>query len=327
MRSGKMVSHRSSQKLFVNHQPITNMKKFFLLTLLAFAAALTQVRAQDQAIFSHYNINPILIHPAAAGFSGQHQLLLNARMQWTGFPDAPQTFMAQYNGPLSKSFGIGFGVLSESAAQLQRLRAQLNYAIRFPLGDDWEMAGGFSAEMHQIRLQGSVSENGFIDLGDRIIDANMDGARFLDASVGVYGTFRKNTFGGLSFTNLVRSRLDGLVSPNEKESLFNYYVFYLGHKFEVEELKFTIEPSVMARQIRDVPFQMDINLKAGFLDDQLLAGVSYRSLGALGVLLGVQVSPFNLYYSYDVSFQQFQQFNSGAHEVTIALNMKKKGKR
>ncbi len=301
------------------------MKKILLLSIIA-VAALMQVQAQDQAIFSHYNINPILIHPAAAGFSGQHQLLFNARMQWTGFPDAPKTFMAQYNGPLSKSFGIGFGVLSESAAQLQRTRAQLNYAIRFPLGDDWEMAAGFSTELHQIRLTGDVTGSVF-DQSDRIIDANMDGVRFLDASVGVYGTFRKNTFGGLSFTNLVRSRLDGLVVSDEKESLFNYYVFYLGHKFEVEDLKFTLEPSVMARQIRDVPFQLDINLKAGFLDDQLQAGVSYRSLGVMGVMLGVQVSPFNLYYTYDVSFQQFQQFNSGAHEVTIALNMKKKGKK
>lgn len=302
------------------------MKKILLLSIIA-VAALMQVQAQDQAIFSHYNINPILIHPAAAGFSGQHQLLFNARMQWTGFPDAPKTFMAQYNGPLSKSFGIGFGVLSESAAQLQRTRAQLNYAIRFPLGKDWEMAAGFSTELQQIRLHGDVAGGSFVDLGDRIIDANMSGVRFLDASVGVYGTYKENTFGGLSFTNLVRSRLDGLVVSDEKESLFNYYVFYLGRKFEVEDLKFTLEPSVMARQIRDVPFQLDINLKAGFLDDQLLAGVSYRSLGVMGVMLGVQVSPFNLYYTYDVSFQRFQQFNSGAHEVTIALNMKKKGKK
>lgn len=302
------------------------MKKILLLSIIAVAASM-QVQAQDQAIFSHYNINPILIHPAAAGFSGQHQLLFNARMQWTGFPDAPKTFMAQYNGPLSKSFGIGFGVLSESAAQLQRTRAQLNYAIRFPLGKDWEMAAGFSTELQQIRLHGDVAGGSFVDLGDRIIDANMSGVRFLDASVGVYGTYKENTFGGLSFTNLVRSRLDGLVVSDEKESLFNYYVFYLGHKFEVEDLKFTLEPSVMARQIRDVPFQLDINLKAGFLDDQLLAGVSYRSLGVMGVMLGVQVSPFNLYYTYDVSFQRFQQFNSGAHEVTIALNMKKKGKK
>lgn len=297
------------------------MKKLILLTILT--AAMVRLSAQDQAIFSHYNINPVLIHPAAAGFNEQYQVLFNARMQWTGFPDAPQTFMAQYNGPLGRSFGVGLGVLTESAAQLQRVRAQLNYAFRFQIQDDWNLAAGFATELHQIRLTNDVASGPFVDLGDRIINANMDGVRFLDASVGIYGTFRENTFGGVSFTNLVRSRLDD-IGTDSRESFFNYYVFLLGHRFEVEDLNFTLEPSMMVRQIRDVPFQMDVNLKAGFLDDQLVAGLSYRSLGSLGVLLGTQVSTFNIYYSYDVSFQRFQQYNGGAHEVTVALNFKNK---
>lgn len=299
------------------------MKKLILLAILVWAG-MTSLRAQDQAIFSHYNINPILINPAAAGFGGQHQALFNARLQWVGFEDAPQTFMAQYNGPLGRAFGIGVGVLTERAAQLQRLRAQLNYAFRFQIQDDWDLAAGFATELHQIRLNGSTVGGAFFDLGDRIINANMDGVRFLDASVGLFGTFRENTFGGFALTNLVRTRLDGIVNTDEKESFLNYYIFYLGHRFEVEDLKFNVEPSIMVRQIRDTPFQMDINFKAGFLDDQLLAGVSYRSLGVLGVMLGTQVSAFNLYYTYDVSFQRFQQYNGGAHEVTVALNFKNK---
>ena len=298
------------------------MKKFYILAL--FVAAMGSLRAQDQAVFSHYNINPVLINPSAAGFDGQHQALFNARMQWVGFPGAPRTFMAQYNGPLSRSFGIGIGVLSESAAQLQRLQAQLNYAFRFQVREDWQLSVGFSTELHQIRLNNDITGSNFFDLGDRIIDANMDGTRFLDAAVGIYGTFKENTFGGIALTNLVRSRLDDLGSSNDRESFLSYYTFFLGHRFEVEDLNFTLEPSFMMRQIRDVPFQMDFNLKAGFLDDQLLAGISYRSLGALGVMLGTQVAPFNLYYSYDVCVQRFQQFNGGAHEVTVALNFKTK---
>lgn len=300
------------------------MKKLILLAILI--AAVGRLSAQDQAIFSHYNISPILINPAAAGFGGQHQALFNARMQWVGFPGAPKTFMAQYNGPLSRSFGIGLGVLTESASEIQRLRAQLNYAFRFQIQEDWQFSAGFSTELHQIRLNNDIAEGSFFDLGDRIINANMDGARFLDAAVGLYGTFRENTFGGLAFTNLVRSRLDDVGSNDKRESFLNYYTFFLGHRFEVEDLKFTLEPSFLIRQIRDVPFQMDINLKAGFLDDQLLAGISYRSLGVLGVMLGTQVAPFNLYYSYDVSFQRFQQFNGGAHEVTVALNFNSKNR-
>lgn len=284
----------------------------------------TGLMAQDQAIFSHYNINPILINSAVAGFKGEHQALFNARMQWAGFPGAPRTLMAQYHGPLSQSFGVGLGVLTESAAEINRLKVQLNYAFRFKVQESLEVAAGFATELHQIRLNNDVGSSAFIDLGDRIISNNMNGVRFLDASVAVYATYKKNTFGGFSLNNLVRSRLDDVVSPTENESFLSYYTFFLGHRFDVEDLNFSLEPSVMIQQIRDVPFQMDINLKAGFLDDQLLAGVSYRSLGVMGVMLGTQVSPFNVYYSYNVSFQRFQQFNSGAHEVTVGLNMRQK---
>lgn len=71
---------------------------------------------------------------------------------------------------------------------------------------------------------------------------------------------------------------------------------------------------------------MDFNLKASFLKDQLIAGVSYRSLSAMGILLGTKLSAFRLYYSYDLSFQHFQKFNTGSHEVTVAFKFEKKEK-
>jgi bacteriorhodopsin len=45
------------------------MKRFLypLLFLLA-VSGLNRLQAQDEAIFSHYIINPILINPAVAGF-------------------------------------------------------------------------------------------------------------------------------------------------------------------------------------------------------------------------------------------------------------------
>ena len=68
--------------------------------LLFFGAAILlslQLKAQEEAIFMHYTINPILINPAAAGFNETYQLQFNARAQWTGFVDAPTTLAARYN--------------------------------------------------------------------------------------------------------------------------------------------------------------------------------------------------------------------------------------
>lgn len=299
------------------------MKKILLL-LICFVAIQT-LRAQDEAIFTHYQIAPVLINPAAAGFKDVYQLQFNGRAQWTGFPDAPQTFGVQINGPVGKTFGIGIGVISESAAQMARQKGLLNWAFRFKLSDNVKMAAGFSAIFQQLKLNNSVIDNPFYDPGDQLIQNGMEGINEFDASVGIFGSVRENTRFGLSFANLIQSRLDDLVDETNQSAL-QYYTFYLAHQFEISNLNFTLEPSIMARKVKDAPSQLDINLRAGFLDQQLVTGLSYRSLGALGVLLGAKLSNFQVYYSYDMSFQRFQKFNTGSHEVSIFLEFQKKAR-
>ncbi|GJM35367.1 MAG: hypothetical protein DHS20C18_43680 [Saprospiraceae bacterium] len=286
--------------------------------------------AQDEAIFMHYTVNPILINPAAAGFNESYNLQLNARAQWSGFKDSPKTYAAYYNGPIGKTFGLGLGVLSESAAQLTRLKVQMDVAFRFQFMDrDREVAkisAGFFSEFQEMTVDNEVVGSNFFMAGDNLLEDFLNGQAVFDAAIGFYGTLYENTFFGLTFNNLVSSRLDDIAGTTGRESFFQFYSFNLGHKFDIPEKNLNIEPSILIRQIRNSPFQVDFNLKAGFLDDQLIAGLSYRSLGALGILLGTKLNAFKLYYSYDVSFQRFQQFNMGSHEVTLAFKFEKKEK-
>lgn len=291
------------------------MKK--ILLLLSFLITCGLASAQDHAIFSHYIITPVLINPAAAGFGDIHQLQLNARAQWSGFADAPQTYAAQYNGPLGNNFGLGIGVLTETAAQMNRTRAHLNYAFRFDLGEYVKFSAGFAAEYQQIRLDNAVAGSVFFQEGDQVIADFMDGRGVFDASIGLFSSINENTQIGLAFTNLVGSRLSN-VAEND-ESILKYYMFFASHKLLVEDLNFIMEPSILVRRVRDVPSQVDINLKASFLDEALTTGLSYRSLGSLGILLGTKLANFQLYYSYDLFFQDFQSYNDGSHEVTVAM--------
>lgn len=298
------------------------MKKFLLF--IGLCLTIFQLSAQDEAIFMHYTISPILINPAAAGFQEAYQLQFNARAQWTGFKDSPKTIGARFNGPVGRTFGIGAGVLSEQAAQLSRVKLQLDYAFRFSIQENWKLAFGFSTEFQRMQVDNEIVNSPFFDAQDDLLDDLLNGKGEFDAAVGLYGTYRENTFAGFTFNNLVSNRLAEIAQGDQRQSFFNYYTLNFGHRFILDDLGVTLEPSVLMRQIRNAPFQMDLNMKAGFLDDQLVAGLSYRSLGVAGILLGAKLSNFNLFYSYDLSFQRFQQYNSGSHEVTIALSLKKK---
>jgi type IX secretion system PorP/SprF family membrane protein len=299
------------------------MKKIFLL--IACLYILQSAHAQDEAIFSHYNINPVMINPAAAGFDETQSIFGSLRASWSGFPGAPKTYGVVYNGPIGNTFGLGAGLYAENAAQMTRLRGILNYAFRFSIKEDIKLAAGFSTEFQQMQLDNSVLGTDFFEAGDKIVEDAVNGLNVFDASLGIYGTYLENTFFGFSFANLVRSRLDDIAGTSTR-SFFQFYTFYVGHKIEIEELNFTLEPSIMMRQIRDVPYQFDFNIKAGFLQDQLITGLSYRSLGegALGILLGTKLSALEIYYTFDISFQEFQQYNAGSHEVTLAFRLPKK---
>jgi type IX secretion system PorP/SprF family membrane protein len=300
------------------------MKKLTLLiSFLVFTLALS---AQYEAVFNHYNLgngSRNLINPAAAGFDGVAQLQFNLRAQWTGFEDAPKTYGALFNTPIGKSFGLGLGVYSEQAAQLQNLRLFLNYAFRFNVGEDWKISAGFSTEFQQMTLNNDVLTGPLLQAGDQLVDDFLAGKGVFDASVGIYGTFRDNTFGGLSINNLVRNRLDDITIGETSSSVLKFYTFAFGHKFDLYDLNLTLEPSLVIRQVLMGPESMvDINLKAGFLDEQLIAGLSYRGgvANTLAILLGTRLSGFNLYYSYDISFNRFQDYSVGSHEVTVAFS-------
>ena len=148
---------------------------------------------------------------------------------------------------------------------------------------------------------------------------------FFDATLGYYAEYQDQLFFGLSVPNLIRARIDeATVQTDDGESTFlKHFTVLLGYRFDVADYNFKIEPSILLRRLNDAPFFADMNLKASFLDDQLITGLSY-SFGAGGkaaFLLGTRINNFGLTYSYDIGFGGFQVYNNGSHEITIGMKI------
>lgn len=319
------------------------MKKLLLiLTIVLLAVGVS--RAQNQTFLSHYQVAPIIANPAFAGFNLESQILFNARAQWTGFPDAPQSIGAQFHTNLGNTFGLGVAAYSESAARLTRTEAKLNFAFRIPLSDFNKntISIGLSTEFQQQSIGNNTLFENFYQLGDNIIEGAADGRSIFDASFGVFGRFyftsneQEFMYAGLTMTNLVQARLDDISNnqqpaPSEEGGFLKHYLLMAGYRFIPggDANTFYIEPSLMFRQIPNAPFQADINVRAGFGGDVLVAGLSYRSTDAIGVLLGTDFGNVNnnnnrnsglkLFYTFDLSTQEFQSYNAGSHEITLAF--------
>lgn len=296
------------------------MKKIILFISFIFAAQF--VSAQDEAIFAHYHINKMLVNPAFAGANDNHEVFLHARAQWSGFPGAPKTYALSYNGAFGNKFGLGAMAFSDNAASLNRTKLALNYAFKYKIRK-FDMSLGMGTEFRTTSVTGNTP---LAELGDRLLNEAVDGIGDFDASLGIVAIYDKETFISLSFPNLVSSRKGDESAGDDDSKLFDYFMFNVGHKFGVDDNSFTITPSILVRSVRTAPFTADFNILAGFLDEMLQTGLSYRTGtgGALGLLLGTKFKNVSVFYSYDVAFQSFQTYNSGTHEITIGFDFGKK---
>jgi hypothetical protein len=125
---------------------------------------------------------------------------------------------------------------------------------------------------------------------------------------------------------MIRARIDEVDFVPDDNSFFQYFTFLMGYRFDVSGYDIKLEPSVFMKRLDNIDFQVDMNLKASFLQDQLIGGISY-STGAgdrFGFLIGTQLKAFKLYYSYDVSFEPLQDYANGSHEVTLGFRWPKR---
>ena len=302
------------------------MKKSLLVILLAMAF-IAKISAQDEAVFGHYLINPVLINPAYSGASGKYQLFGHLRNQWTGFPGQPTTYAVSANAPLAQNVGLGALLLSEKFGLLNRTRAQLSYAYHYDNTKQGFKAGfGFSTEFHTTRLDGSLTQDPFFEAGDRIVETNMRNVSFFDATAGAYAIINSKATFSIALPNLIRARL-GVVSNDsitQERSFLKQFIFSGGYKIEMDNMSF--EPSLVARKVYQAPLEVDLNMVARFFDEKLLLGLSMRpgNTGNIGLIVGTKQDFFQIYYTYNSSLAEIKTYARQAHEITLGLEFNKK---
>lgn len=285
---------------------------------MVFGVALTSNAQEQRHVYTQHFINPVLVNPGATGFSGTHGIIVNYNNKWAGFGAGPRSLTLSYDGPVANRLSMGAMVFQDGIASLETLKGQLSYAYKIP-ADNYEVSFGLTTEYAQYGVSGDGLNNGTVDFDDPLLLNRLEGARFFDVSAGIYGTYNENITFGVALPGLVRARLDDNIGTSERTV---NYLIHVGYKYDVPNYDFYIEPSLFLKQLRYTPFHADLNVKAGFMEDQLIGGLTY-SLGydRLGFLIGTKVNNFNLFYSYNVSLEESQSYHNGMHEFTLGFNI------
>lgn len=309
------------------------MKKILFFSILFISFTLSNLNGQtrligERGIYSQAYINPVLINPGAAGFQDYQEIIFNYRNTWATFPGSPKTMTFNYNGPLGNRLGLGAQILTDRFAAFETLKGALT--LSYSIESDVNKVGfGLTGEYVQHRLDGvSGVGSDLIQLDDSEIINRLDGSNYLDASFGVYGVYDKTISYGLTIPSFISSRLTDLFTENEPSNEFGF-IAMVGYKMDMADKDVVLEPSIIAKSLMHTPFHVDVNLKASFLDESLIGGVTYTAGGEnrLGFLIGAKLNNFMFNYSYGLSFHDFQQYNNGSHEFSVKLNLQPQSKK
>lgn len=289
------------------------MRHFILLITIVLIGL--NVKAQQRGIVSNFMINDYYYSPAIAGSKPFHSASVSYRNQWVGFADAPSLIMGNFNGSVKNRQKAGYGVtvLSEKAGLTNTTAVYLNYVQHFKLSENIRLGLGIQPGLMQYRIK--LYDAILADEGDAVLTGNVYSANAVDVSAG-FNLYSEKFFIMASAHHLLGKQIQ-FTSYNS--NLDFHYNAIAGYNFKFKKKKVEIQPSVLFKYTKPVPFQITGMLKTTF-QGKYWFGLLYRTDDAVGLSLGAQIKKrFNLAYGYDYSIGPIRKYQSGSHEVTLSF--------
>ncbi|WP_185154369.1 type IX secretion system membrane protein PorP/SprF [Fulvivirga sp. M361] len=265
--------------------------------------------AQQQAMFTQYMFNGLVLNPAYAGSHETVSATALAREQWTGIDGAPSTQTFSLHSPVvNQRFALGLVLLHDEIGVTDQTGAYLSYAYRIPVSENIKLSFG---------LQGGVT---FFDA--RLSEAFENDQVGIDVSESQgnfgFGTYiySDRFYAGISVPQLLENEFDR-DNPDSDSRIVRHYFGTVGYVFDLSR-SLKLKPNILVKAVDGAPLEFDVN--ANFLiHDIVWLGVSWRSFDSFDALVQFQVTPkLQFGYAYDfATTSELRRVNGGSHEFMV----------
>ena len=301
-----------------------------LLALLVPAAVCLAASAQTDAQLSQYYELPNFYNPAATGTTDFLKLRADARLQWLGVDNAPQTFTVAADMPfkfIGKRFGTGLVMQQESYGLYKHLdvAAQLSYKLKLFKG---ELSIGVQPGFVNQSFKGTdvfIPDQDDYHQGtdDAIPQQDISGNAF-DLAAGLFYTHRLFWLGvsGRHLTQpSIRLNAESGEDTNEKNYEFplrRTLYFMAGSNIPIKNTLFELQPSALVRS--DFTFtSWEATLR---YNKFISAGVGYRWKDAVYAVVAAEIKGFYIGFSYDYPTGAIARATSGSYEIMAGYQLK-----
>jgi type IX secretion system PorP/SprF family membrane protein len=317
------------------------LKRLNIILLLLMGAGISAF-SQQQPLYSQYMLNTFLVNPAVAGAEGLTAFNLTAREQWVGYKEGPSTYaLSAQTRILKTSFrnrsrliktrvrkrkpsgrvGLGAFVYNDVNGRIRRTGLQGTYAYHIYI-KDMQLSFGASLSAYQFRVNISPTDlYDPIQTDPLVLAGKLNQKISPDANVGAMLSTEKY-YAGLSVSSLFQSAIQfGNGNPNDAYRILRQYYVIGGYRIEPYRSDFAYEPSILLTLTERLSTSLDINVKTYYRQDYW-AGVSYRSTGAMVIMMGARYQQITVGYAFDYSFNDVSTLSKmGSHEIMVGFKL------
>ena len=298
--------------------------------------------AQDPVFTQFFNV-PETLNPSFIAVDGSTKVDVAHRTQWSGLNYNLSSQFANFStyvDNINSGFGVSLLNLTETHTKYRFIQANINYAYRVELADDWvfipSLAVGFGNKdfsFDSLLLEDQIDiPNGIINTSS--IDPVLlnTTANFFDFSVGGLITNDRFWFGfGARHLNAPNISFEF----DRNEALDMFISVHAGYNYELDNLFYLWDESQLRIMLnlmnqgtyKRLDFGAEIETSTGFTIGALIATspVKYheqsRTLNSLNLITGFVWDNIKVGYSYDLNLSGLMGTN-GVHELTISYTFK-----
>jgi type IX secretion system PorP/SprF family membrane protein len=297
------------------------MKKIITVTIVLLVLS-SSIKAQQDAMFTHYMYNTLWLNPAYAGTRDALTITGIHRSQWVGFDGAPVDQTLTMHTPIMKGkMGVGLSVLNDKIGPTKStiMALDLDYQIKLNAKSKLSfglkgLANFYSNNINALELD-NQQDIAFSENTQRILP---------NTGAGIY-YYRERFYAGISVPKLMENKFNSnSLNATSKEQ--RHYFLILGTVFDLgKDLK--LKPTCFIKATQAAPIEGDVT--ANFIiKDTFTIGAMYRTGDGVGALLGYNFTEqFTVGYSFDWSMANTTgKYNNGSHEIMLRYDLISKTK-
>ncbi|MFL1897478.1 type IX secretion system membrane protein PorP/SprF, partial [Aquimarina sp. 2-A2] len=132
------------------------MKKIYTLSIitLIFLSWTHSSIAQQDAQYTQYMYNTIIVNPAYAGSRGVMSITGLHRSQWVGLEGAPRTQTLTMNTPIGKKnrIGLGLSIVNDEIGPTDETYFDIDFSYTIPTSERGKLSFGLKAGGHLLNI-------------------------------------------------------------------------------------------------------------------------------------------------------------------------------